>query len=430
MSESRPKRSSVGAWITYEVANTVFWVGVIGLSFPLWLTKGAEDVPSGLAGDDAMLGYTLAATMATVVVLAPILGALSDQLGRRMPILVGTTLVSVGATLLLGSVGGLLVSLSLFALALCAMELGTIFYNSMLAEVSTQANRGLVSGLGQGIGYLGAIVAVGATLIFTESRGYVFVIHLVGILFLVFAMPLFLFLKERRRQVIPSSPMGRVVQAFSKLNGDLRSLHRFPGLRQFLIARFLYAMGINTAVAFAVIYASQTLGLGDREIQLILITGTAIAIPTAVLWGVVVDRIGPRAVLMIGLTIWIGLLLIAVAIPWLSLSTRVYWVVGCLVGVAMGSAWTADRPFMLSFIPHEHLGEFFGLHGMVGKLGRVVGPFMWAFLSSTLSLGQPAAIISLVGFLGISLLILRTLKSPVQSLSTGHVVQPEAGDGA
>ena len=430
MSEPQPKRSAVSAWITYDVANTVFWGGVVGLSFPLWLTKGTEDVPSGLGGDDAMLGYTLAATMAAVMVLAPFLGALSDQLGRRMPLLVGTTVVSVSATLLLGSVGGLLVSLSLFALALCAMELGTIFYNAMLPEVSTQATRGLVSGLGQGIGYIGGIVAFGVALIFTESRGYVFVIHLVSIMFMVFAMPLFLFLKERRRQVLPSSPIGRVVQAFSQLNGDLRNLHRFPGLRQFLIARFLYAMGINTTVAFATIYASQTVGLGDREIQLILITGTAIAIPTAVLWGVITDRIGPRAVLMIGLTIWIGLLLLAVAIPWLSLSTHVYWIVGCLVGVTMGSAWTADRPFMLLFIPHEHLGEFFGLHGMVGKLGRVIGPFMWALLSTTLGLGQPATVISLVGFLVISLLILRTLKSPVPTLSTGHLVRPEAGDGA
>ena len=429
MSEPRPKRSAVGAWITYDVANTVFWTGVIGLSFPLWLTKGVEDVPSGLAGNEAMLGYTLAATMAAVLVLAPILGAVSDQLGRRMPLLVATTLISVGATLLLGSVGGLLVSLTFFALALFAMELGTIFYNAMLPEVSTKANRGLVSGLGQGIGYIGAIVAVGAALIFTESRGYVFVIHLMGILFLVFAMPLFLFLKERRRQVLPSSPMGRVVQAFSQLNGDLRSLHRFPGLRQFLVSRFLYAMGINTAVAFAVIYASQTVGLSDREIQLIMIAGILIAIPTALLWGVAVDRFGPRAVLMAGLTIWIGLLLVAVAIPWLSLSTRVYWVVGCLVGVAMGSVWTADRPFMLSFIPGQHLGEFFGLHGMVGKLGRVVGPFMWALLSSTLGLGQPATVVSLVGVLVISLLIMRTLKSPVPSRSTDPVGQPEVGDG-
>ena len=181
--ETRPKRTAVGAWITYDIANTVFWTGVVGLSFPLWLTNE-------LSGDDATLGYTLAAAMTVVLVTAPIIGAISDQIGRKMPLLVASTLICIAATLFLGN-GGLFISLALFALALASMELGAIFYNSLLHNVSTEDNRGMISGLGTGIGYLGSFIAVGIALGFTDSRGYVFVMQVVAFLFLLFALPIF-----------------------------------------------------------------------------------------------------------------------------------------------------------------------------------------------------------------------------------------------
>ena len=417
MSEPRPRRAAVGAWVVYDVANTTFWTGVVGLAFPLRLVKE-------LSGDDATLGYTLSATMVVVMLLAPILGAISDQTGRRMPLLVATTLVCVCATLLLGN-GGLLVSLCLFALALGSMELGVILYNSLLAEVSTQHNRGMVSGLGTGIGYVGSFIAVGVALVFTqlftEPSRYIFVFRAVAVLFLLFALPIFFLLKERAIDGLPSTGLGKVSRAFSQLIGDLRSLQRFPGLRQFLTARFFYGMGINTAVAFAVVYASQTVGLGDREIQMVLLGGISIAIPSGVLWGALVDRIGPRRVLSFSLLLWIGVLLFAIAIPELSLSTHLYWVVGCFTGVAMSGGWTADRPYMLSLIPPQYLGEFFGLHGMVSKLGRVVGPFMWAFVSVTLGLGQTTAVLSLVVCLAVSCIVLAKVGAPVVSRSADLV---------
>ena len=210
-----------------------------------------------------------------------------------MPLLIVTTLVCICATLLLGN-GGLLISLCLFALALTAMELGTIFYNALLTEVSTPTTRGRVSGLGQGIGYLGVFIAVGAALLLSEPKGYVFVFRVVALMFLLFSLPIFFLLKERPREVLTSTGLGKVSRAFSQLSGNLRSLHQFPGLRQFLLARFLYGTGVNTAVAFAVVYASETIGLSDREIYLILIVGTSVAVPSGVFLGTIVDRVGPQ----------------------------------------------------------------------------------------------------------------------------------------
>ena len=36
--EGRPSRPAVAAWIVYEMGNTLFFTGVVGLFFPLWVT--------------------------------------------------------------------------------------------------------------------------------------------------------------------------------------------------------------------------------------------------------------------------------------------------------------------------------------------------------------------------------------------------------
>ncbi len=88
------------AWIVYDVGNTLFFVGVIGLFFPLWITQD-------LGGDDATVAFTLAVAMAIMLLLAPFVGAFSDHSPRRMPFLAVGTFTCIVATLLLG-VGGLL----------------------------------------------------------------------------------------------------------------------------------------------------------------------------------------------------------------------------------------------------------------------------------------------------------------------------------
>ena len=210
---------------------------------------------------------------------------------------------------------------------------------------------------------------------------------------------------------------------------NLGRIHQFPGLRRFLVARFFYALGINTAVAFAVVYASQTIGWSDQKIYLLLLVGTCVAIPTAVICGNIVDRVGPKPVLSFALLLWIGLFLFAVAIPWLSLIRDLWWAVGCVTGLAMAAVWTADRPFMMGLSPPQYIGEFFGLHGTVGKLGRVVGPVLWATISVNLGLGQPAALLSLAVCLVLSYVILRGVGVPATAPSVGALGQPHAGDG-
>ena len=89
-------RLSVASWVIYDMGSTLFFSGVVGLVFPLWVT----DV---MGGDDATVGYTLTASMLVVFFLSPVLGTLSDRLKRRMPFLLTLTIVGVISTLSIGT---------------------------------------------------------------------------------------------------------------------------------------------------------------------------------------------------------------------------------------------------------------------------------------------------------------------------------------
>jgi len=91
MTEARggPDRLSVGSWVLYDLANTIFALGVVGRYFPEWLTE--VDQP------DSALALVEAAAGAMVIFLAPWAGARSDARGARVPTLRVTTLIAVGA---------------------------------------------------------------------------------------------------------------------------------------------------------------------------------------------------------------------------------------------------------------------------------------------------------------------------------------------
>ena len=398
---------AVFAWVIYDVGNTLFFTGIAGILFPLWVTKE-------MSGDDATIGFTLAAAMGLVLVLAPIVGAFSDQAPRRKPFLVVATFTCVAATLLIGG-DNLTLALSLYAVAVVAVGIAVIFYNALLVEVSTEANRGTVGGLGVGIGYVGAIIAVAIALVFVESRGYVFAFRATGVVILLVSAPVLVLLKEQPRPTSANSTVfERIKGTLTQLRTTLGNIQQFPGLRQYLIARFWYTWAIQTAAFFAILYGTETVGFTARQVEIVLLIGILVAIPSGLIWGIVVDRIGPNRVLIGVLLAWIFLFLASAGIPWLDLPTYLWIGVGAVSGVLVAGVWVADRPYLFLLTSPKYLGEFFGLHAMMGRLAAMVGPFSWGFISVTLGLGQTAAVLSLAGTSVIALVLIRGVSDKAQ----------------
>jgi MFS transporter, UMF1 family len=413
------------SWALYDLANTVFSMNIVSFFFSLW-------VVNVMGGSDSQFAYTATLSYAFIFLLSPFLGALTDQAPRRMPFLITSTAVCIAFTLLLGH-GGVGMSLAFFVVANVAYQSGLQFYDALLPEVSDEENRGRVGGLGIGLGYLGSFIGLfAARWLLTgvdelptaeQSERFRLVFQMTAALFLVFALPCFLFVRERVRarrfslSVVPAAAR-QVAQTF-------REIGQFPGLGRFLVGRVFYTDAVNTVILFMGIYVTNEVGFTTAEATIIMLTATAFAVPGGFVWGAIVDRIGAKRTLDLVLYLWIAVFALAALVGWLGLGKVAFAPVPMLAGLALGGTWAADRPLMLQLTPPERIGEFYGLYNMVGRFSAITGPATWALVAETvtlggvrigLGLGRPAAVATLALQVVLAWWILRRLPQdrPVQ----------------
>ncbi len=398
-------RRSVGSWILYDLANTTFSLGIITYFFPNLMKNVLGETDQTVMNLDALAA-------ALIFVAAPVLGALSDQASRRLPFLVVSTLLCVGATFFLGQ-PDTAPMFALFVIASICFQAGLIFYDSLLPEVSTDENRGRVGGLGVGVGYAGSMIAfaVGTAILLGTDKtadDYANVFRALAVVFLLFAIPAFLFIRERPRRA-PGLSWRIVPEAFGQLGATARRARRYRGLGPFLLGRLFYADAANTLIFAVVLYVGPkgSLHLGDGESTVVVVLTILAAIPAGIAWGRVVDRLGPRRTLDIVLVLWMAIFAIAAAIPVIPLPTELIYGVGVATGIGIAGLWSADRPLMARLAPPRYYGQFFGLYAMCGRFAAIIGPIMWGQIADGLGWGQPAAVMFLLVWVVIAFLVLR-----------------------
>ncbi len=403
---ARPKAAAGGlavlSWALYDFANTIFSMNIVSLYFSLWVVNdmGGRDIHYSTANNISML---------LLILTAPLLGSLSDQARRRMPFLIASTFVCVLFTGLLG-LGGLTLSLAFFVIANYAFQAGLIFYDSLLPAVSTEASRGKISGLGIGLGYLGSFTGVATGLLIVGTYGKVAVFRLSAVLFLLFALPCFLFVRERAAGEGRLRIGWHTLRAgFSQTVRTLRHARAYPGLLRFLIGHFFYTDAVNTVILFMSVYVVNEVGFSEGAAQVFLLFAITMAALGSFGWGFVVDRIGPKRSLNLVLILWMTVFALAVILAvWVD-APSAFWLVGALAGIALGGTWASDRVYMLRLSPPRHLAEFYGLYSMAGRFGQLIGPFAWGVVVNVLAWGRPAAVVTLLIFVAIAFVILQAV---------------------
>jgi UMF1 family MFS transporter len=396
-----PTPKATWSWITYDLANTIFALGVLGLYFPSWLTE--EGLP------DSALSLVVASSALLVVFIAPWIGARTDATSSRIPALVATTVVAVGATASLAT-GPAWTSLLALGVALVAFNTGSVVYDALLPDVSTPATRGKVSGLGVGVGYIGSFVGLGIGTLALEvmDLGFPATFRLLAAGFLVFALPAFIWVRERK---LAPRPAPALVDVAVRLVRAWRLAGTFPGMVRFLLGRFLYTDAINTLIGgFLAIYAIQELGLDPGQTTALLAAAIAAAIPGSVAAGWAVDRFGPLTVLRAALVTWIAALISGVAAGMEGGTSVMAWLIAPLGGAALGATWTADRVLMTHISPPQHLGEMYGLYATVGRFATILGPLVWGLIVDGMGLPRTWALAALALFVTAALIVVSGLR--------------------
>ena len=392
------KKSSVFSWLLFDLANTVYAFVIPGLYFSVWLV-------SEQGWTDQALGFATSGAMVIVALTGPWVGARSDGAQGKKPLLLITTLLCIGSTFLLGTFS-ISISVFLFIMSLIGFNLGSVVYDALLISVSTKENRGRISGLGVAFGYVGSLIGFGvATILQNQGLGYLEIFRSVALLFLIFSLPTFFFVKEKKLTSVKSEI--KLSESLVIVIKSWKHSRQYKGLTRFLVGRFFYADAINTLISgLLAVYLVEEAGLTPEDSQGILAIAIVVSIIGGYVFGRAADVYGPRILTLISLICWMVSLSLAIIATEFDQLWLIY-VTGVLGGFNIGGIFAVDRVFMTRLSPEKHLGEFYGLYSTVGRFATILGPLLWGFIVNTLELGRNTAMFSLIILLAISFYIIK-----------------------
>jgi UMF1 family MFS transporter len=400
------------SWALYDFANTIFSFAVVSGAIGIWLTEPAQ---FGERDGNVLLSVAILASVGLNALVSPILGAISDRGGRRLPYLLFFTALCVIPTAFVGAAGAAL-GLVLFIVANFSYQAALIYYDATLRTVSYPATRGALSGIGVAIGYMGTIfvglLIFGFELAFDMPVGLRFT--LAAALYALFAIPIFLVVREAPAPDATRMTAREIAASFGQLRDTIAHARAVPGLSRFLLGRFFYSDAVNTVIVVMSVVALEAMGLTPMDTNLLLLSLTVVAVIASFGWGRLVDRVGPKRALVVVLLSWaVGLTLGAVSlgIPG-PVGLALFAFAGAILGSGLGGVQVADRVLMMRLAPPAQLGEFFGLYGLVGKGSQVIGQVLYGitiaiFLVEGENGAYQLAVLSLLGTMLIGLWLLR-----------------------
>jgi len=396
------------SWALYDFANTIFSFAIVSFAMGPWTVRALGEANGTLA-------FTVAGSLSVLLnaLVSPALGAVSDRTGGRKRYLFVFTILCVVPTAVIGLVN-IWLGLLAFALANFAFQAALIYYDAILPDVARPEKRGRLSGIGVGLGYLGTIVS-GLLLRFTtDDAGLTTAASfmLVASLFAVFAIPLFLVVRERPRIGAPFR-VADALGSWRQLGVTWQHAGERPGLRRFIVGRFFYSDGVNTAIAVMSLFTINAVGFTEGEALYVLIGLTVVAVVASFGWGYLADRWGPKRTLLTVLASWVLGLLIIGLFP----NKVMFLLAGAILGSGLGGTAVTDRLLLLRLTPPVRVGEMFGLFGLAGKFSAVIGPIAFGAIVFLLlePVGKAAyqiAILSLLVLMVVGYWIVRGVAEP------------------
>lgn len=404
-------KKKVFIWTLFDFANTSFSIVVVTFLYAVYFKKV---VAEGKAIGDLYWSIGTSLAMIITAIISPVLGAIADYSAGKKRFLLFFTLLCIAATASLFFVGegSVILGITLFVLANIGFEAGLVFYDSFLPEITEPKNFGRVSGYGFAMGYLGSLATLAIIFPFIQAEMIRESFPVAALFFLIFAIPLFIYLKDNRKRKSESVSYFKI--GISRVWNTISHLKHYKNLATFLLAYFCYIEGVNTIIFFSGNYASTTLGFTDTELLIFFLTVQTTAIVGSVVLGILADSIGQKKTIIITLIMWLITVLIAYSVH----DKNNFYIVGLIAGAAMGSSQSTSRSLMSKLTPPDKKTEFFGFYSFFGKSSAIIGPLVFGFVSF-LSGDQRLAIFSIGLFFLVGLLILLKVNDPkVEQSST------------
>ena len=387
----------------YDFANSAFTTIVITFIFSTYFAK--QIAPNPILGQ-SYWGWAIGATGVLVAIIGPILGSFADKKKYTEFFIKLFTIMCIILTALLWfskpSEKYLLFTLIIVASANFFYELSLIFYNSILKRISNSNNLGKSSGFSFAFGYIGGIlILIICIKIFIDNDALPFGLSkenseniratsiVVAIWYLIFSIPFLMSLKKKINHNIevPSNNIKKIK--------DLIWDKGLNNLGKFLIARMLYADGLNAIIVMGGIFAVGVFKLEIKDLLVLSILMNITAFIGAIIGGYANDRFTSKSVIIFSL---LGLIFSSTIILFIK-TQLLFLIFAAINGFFIGPIQSASRVFITKSIDQNNQASGFGLFALSGKLTSFIGPLLVStitYISNSQRIGFSSAIILLL----------------------------------
>lgn len=393
----------------HTVLNTFIFGPFIAATATAYFMR--EGLPEAAADAQAQTiwAWSVAIYGLIIALTAPIFGAMADSTGRRLPWVVAFSAMYVAGASLLWftdpSGSNLYWMLAAFGLGFIGGEYALIFINAQLPALGPRDEVGKISGAGFAFGYLGGIVSLALVLIFlveqpngrtiagltplfgldTDAReGTRMTGPFVALWFLVFMVPYFLWVRERRTAARRMAGAGA---ALASVWQSVKGLVHRKSLGFFLAASMFYRDALNGLYTFGGTYATLVMNWDVPQIGVFGIIAALGAAIFSYLGGIIDCRYGPKPVIIAAVLV---LMLVCLTIINLTpdtvygvvlaegsrLSDQLFYVCGILIGGMGGVLQSASRCMMVRHCDPVAATEYFGLYGLSGRATAFLAPLL------------------------------------------------------
>ena len=397
----------------YDFANSAFTTIIITFIFSTYFAK--QIAPNPVLGQ-SYWGWTIGITGVVVALIGPLLGTIADKKNYTEFFIKIFTIICISLTCLLWfskpSEKYLIYTLFIVGLANIFYELSLIFYNSTLKKISESNNLGKSSGFSFALGYIGGIIVLIICItIFIDNDSLPFGLSkensenvratsiLVAFWYLIFSMPFLFNLKKTNKNEIEEKI--NYIKNFKELIWD-KGLNN---IGKFLLARMLYADGLNAIIIMGGIFAVGVFSLEIKDLLVLSVLMNITAFIGAIVGGYANDRFSSKSVIIFSL---IGLILSSSIILFLK-SKIIFLFFASINGFFIGPVQSASRVFMTKSIDENNQASGFGLFALSGKLTSFIGPLLVSTITY-ISNSQKIGFSSAIALLLIGLLVLLKVK--------------------
>lgn len=304
------------------------------------------------------VGLMFASFSVAQMVFAPILGRISDKVGRK-PVIVFSLIGTAVGSFVTGAAGALWV-LFLGRILDGASGASVAVAQGAVADIAPPEQRARLMGMlgaAFGVGFvvgpaLGGLAALGGPHV---------PFYLAGSIAAVNAVAAMIRLPETKPD---TSHITEKHQRGSALS---------PALKRFALVGFLSMLGFAGFEATFSIWGEKQFGFteGSASIVFVFVGVTLVAVQGGLI-GPLTQRLGSRKLLRIGLSlVAVGLLLLGVTTTWPMLFVALF-----LLSLGQGMSGPSGSALVAELAPVERRGEAIGYQQSTAAFGRVAGPVM------------------------------------------------------